>query len=256
MNHFKNDAEKGAFGEFVYENYINNHTDIYIESRRVCEHDFYLKNTAGEEFRVDVKTTIKNKTHYTGYRVSNDIQYDLVVIKNHSVYLIPDNNSPITSKEELIGNFESLYKDWQIRKKQRQKKIIKNESVFLKNLKFEIMQFGRDKGLKFRIIYRGPASNSRWGKRRPDNIIPSLEDNNKFDYTIFVQMKCENFVEVLQSLTLFKHRDFDKIPTHPSDKRQLKKGITKVIDLNEYESNQPKMLFDSLSGLFSFLNNE
>jgi len=251
---FKNDSEKGAFGEFVYQRYIRSLPGFRIEPRRICEHDFYVRNELGVEFRVDVKTTTRDLTRYMGRKGSENISYDLVVIRDERVRLFPDSSSPVAQKEILIDDVRSLYKAWKETKLAAREKGTKEQSAAVLSIKRQIYEYGEKHDLRFRLIHRGPASNTKWGKRRPDNVIPKSKDRSKYDFTIFIQMQCVNFNEVLESLYIFRHESLDEIPTFPADRRQQRKGICRVIDLDEYGKGFPESIFDSMPALFVFLN--
>ena len=252
MKQFTTQSEKGAFGEFVYRKYVKK-IGFDIKAKRICEYDFEVISN-NKIFRVDVKTTIKNITIFpNAQRVSKDIAYDLIVLREDKVYLFPDINSPIKKElllENCLGNCSDLYSEY-IEHQKKNKKLNKpEENIPLKHLKNLISDFATKYNLKISCLYRGPASERRWnGKQEPHNLVDNLI---KSDYVIFFRMTCINFEMQIKEILLFDNKDFEKIEY--SDKGFKKNGAhKKLINLDIYKIQFPSMVFSNINEIFSFL---
>ncbi len=110
--HLLNKASLAAFGEHVYLQHVLR-LGYPIQRAAAADHDFCLTILNGELLKIDVKTTCLGKRKYYGYRIADDIVYDLIVVKRDSVFLHPDDLSPLAGFGRIcIGNTDRLASQW------------------------------------------------------------------------------------------------------------------------------------------------
>jgi hypothetical protein len=62
---FENASQLGAFGEFAYRQHAVTN-GLTLEAARMLECDFLVSDKEGRQYTVDLKTTLKNATRYSG----------------------------------------------------------------------------------------------------------------------------------------------------------------------------------------------
>ena len=103
---FKNTSELGSFGEFLYLKFVRS-KGMSIEKEGIFEHDFIINN----EFIIDVKTTEKNNTKWSGKRANPEFIYDMITVNDGIVKIFPDLNSPlIYYSGHILGETNELFK--------------------------------------------------------------------------------------------------------------------------------------------------
>jgi len=252
INYFEKTSTKGAFGEFVYQDFVSK-TEFLIEPRRVCMHDFLIIDKENKYYRIDVKTTVRDIDIYpSSGRESEKIIYDLIKIIDNQVYLLPDKNSPFKEKKIFLGSFEQLLNQWNESKKNPKNNNKKfDDDELLASMKKKVKDYSMNSGYKIKFLFRGPSSKKKWSYRRPDNILKNLEIS---DFVVFIQLKCKNFRSIVDEIILLKNTDLNKIKLVDARKMQINKGILKVIDLNDYLIDFPNYKFDSIEKLIASLD--
>jgi hypothetical protein len=246
-NFFKSYAQKGAFGEFVYQLHVQR-CSIQAIPVRILEYDFLLTDALGGSHKIDVKTTAKNVNVYGGRRIRPEIIYDLVKLSDQDVILIPDKNSPLNAfgVSQRIGSFPELYDQWRearIGKKQSHGNTRDIASPIRAQLKKRISEHFSP--LKVRIVFRGEVSETRWSSL-PDNLPGTKNTILKYDVTVFIQMQTHGETELASRAFILVHSATDRLPLNDGDLRQKKKGILKVLDIASYEKEFPHLIFDSI----------
>ena len=251
MTPFKNYQQLGSFGEFCYQKFALAKM-LPIEKVGILEYDFNVATS----HKVDVKTTQTKKIKFTGKRVRADISYDLVRVADDKVTIYPDLTSPLVKfSGSVIGAIASLYEEWLLNKSIKPKPVrTSNEHKIKRNaIQQSIADIFPDK--RVRVVFRGSVSKTRWSGS-PDNLPGSTSKTQNSDMTVFVQMLTVENLEEINRIYLFYHDSFENIKMKTPNKRQLNKGIVKVIDLKWYEVNFPSFIFNSFEELKkSALNN-
>lgn len=244
---FRTTAEKGSFGEYCYMLFAKEN-GFLIRKEGILECDFIVS----DKYLIDVKTTESEKVKYVGTRISENISYDVISIKDGIVKIYPDLISPLKNfSGDVIGKTDVLLDRW--RQSKKTGKVLRSQKSIHKenrnSIKSEILDlFKKSKNEKLRIVFRGLVSNTRW-KSSPDNLPGSVSQIANNDITVFVQMKSENNAEKVSKIYIFKHIDLYKFPMKNTDQRQKNKGIEKVIDLEEFEKKFPELIFENMEGL-------
>ena len=244
MTLFNNYQKLGSFGEFCYQKFAIA-KGIPIEKVGILEYDFNVATS----HKVDVKTTQTKKTKFTGTRVRADISYDIVRVVDNEVTIYPDLTSPLVKfSGSVIGAIASLYEEWLLNKSIKTKSIrTSNDHKIRRNtIKQSIADIFPDK--KVRFVFRGSVSKTRWSSS-PDNLPGSNAKTQSSDMTVFVQMLTVGDVEEINRIYLFNHDSFKKVKMKTPDKRQVNKGVVKVIDFEWYEVNFPSFIFNSFEEL-------
>jgi len=249
----KSKSSLGSFGEFLYFEYA---TSLGFDISRVSlrEVDFVVHDKDNiKEYKIDVKTTIKNKIKYTGTRFYQDVTYDLIVIYEGMIKVVPDTTSPLLlygSRE--LGSLEEKYKVW-IEFKNANKKIKSERNDWLLSrleMKREIVNHFRRSGLVARVVFRGSVSRTRWNSS-PDNLPGSQAIISKYNITIYIQLKTEYDVEVVHRIFVLPHDKLGGMPYLPSNNRQKNKGIDNVIDWNEFKIKFNSNVFDDINKMLN-----
>jgi hypothetical protein len=150
---------------------------------------------------------------------------------------------------QQIGDLNILFGQWQ------QHKAIKTSSRSRKTTphhhnRKEITRevFEIFSPLSARVVVRGSVSEDRWSSL-PDNLPGPASVVKKYDVTVFLQMRTKVDHEDLSRMIVVFHRDLAEYPVKSSDNRQKKKGIKSVLDIINFESNFPELVFHSLDEL-------
>jgi len=249
---FSNKSQLGSFGEFVYKSHCES-LGFHIERTNYCHTDFLLRT--GESDRpqyIDVKSTLSNKKSYKGTRYHEDISYDLIVILDNELFLVPDNKSPLNKKGiYLLGSISEWMTRWQQRTeiaRTRKFRLEKKNQLELKDI------FARAGYPRIRIVERGDASGKRWSGT-VDNLPGSSKIVDGHDVTLFIEYGCEGFVEKVASIYLIWHHLLHnrKITMSKPNSRQSNKGIVEVVDLKAFKRERPELVFDGLEELKHFI---
>ena len=248
-----NDSLIGDFGEYVYQKYAQS---MGFKTNRVNmgEIDIFLKKDK-DKYEIDVKTTRNAGQGYKGTRSKErkTIIYEQVVVTPDYIIINFDKRSPFSHlKKVKIENTEINYYDWKNDKDKPTKKINKFQKI-RDEIKQNLIHILSDSDFRFRYIFRGSVSLTRWSSQ-PDSLPGSKKVITNFDYTIFIQMKySEKNLEELSEIFIFKHSEYNKtIKLIPSSARQQKKGLMHVIDKENFRKNNPKLIFDNLKSFKSY----
>jgi len=248
-----NDSLIGDFGEYVYQKYAES---MGFKTNRVNmgEIDIFLKKDK-DKYEIDVKTTRNAGQGYKGTRSKErkTIIYEQVVVTPDYIIINFDKRSPFSHlKKVKIENTEINYDDWKNDKDKPTKKINKFQKI-RDEIKQNLIHILSDSDFRFRYIFRGSVSLTRWSSQ-PDSLPGSKKVITNFDYTIFIQMKySEKNLEELSEIFIFKHSEYNKtIKLIPSNARQQKKGLMHVIDKENFRKNNPKLIFDNLKSFKSY----
>ena len=248
-----NDSLIGDFGEYVYQKYAQS---MGFKTNRVNmgEIDIFLKKDK-DKYEIDVKTTRNAGQGYKGTRSKErkTIIYEQVVVTPDYIIINFDKRSPFSHlKKVKIENTEINYYDWKNDKDKPTKKINKFQKI-RDEIKQNLIHILSDSDFRFRYIFRGSVSLTRWSSQ-PDSLPGSKKVITNFDYTIFIQMKySEKNLEELSEIFIFKHSEYNKtIKLIPSSARQQKKGLMHVIDKEDFRKNNPKLIFDNLKSFKSY----
>ena len=248
-----NDSLIGDFGEYVYQKYAQS---MGFKTNRVNmgEIDILLEKDK-DKYEIDVKTTRNAGQGYKGTRSKErkTIIYEQVVITPDYIIINFDKRSPFSHlKKVKIENTEINYTDWKNDKDKPTKRINKFQKI-RDEIKQNLINILSGSDFKFRYIFRGSVSLTRWSSQ-PDSLPGSKKVITNFDYTIFIQMKySEKNLEELSEIFIFKHSEYNKtIKLIPSSARQQKKGLMHVIDKEDFRKNNPKLIFDNLKSFKSY----
>lgn len=248
-----NDSLIGDFGEYVYQKYAQS---MGFKTNRVNmgEIDILLEKDK-DKYEIDVKTTRNAGQGYKGTRSKErkTIIYEQVVVTPDYIIINFDKRSPFSHlKKVKIENTEINYYDWKNDKDKPTKKINKFQKI-RDEIKQNLIHILSDSDFRFRYIFRGSVSLTRWSSQ-PDSLPGSKKVITNFDYTIFIQMKySEKNLEELSEIFIFKHSEYNKtIKLIPSSARQQKKGLMHVIDKEDFRKNNPKLIFDNLKSFKSY----
>ena len=248
-----NDSLIGDFGEYVYQKYAQS---MGFKTNRVNmgEIDIFLEKDK-DKYEIDVKTTRNARQGYKGTRSKErkTIIYEQVVVTPDYIIINFDKRSPFSHlKKVKIENTEINYYDWKNGKDKPTKKINKFQKI-RDEIKQNLIHILSDSDFRFRYIFRGSVSLTRWSSQ-PDSLPGSKKVITNFDYTIFIQMKySEKNLEELSEIFIFKHSEYNKtIKLIPSSARQQKKGLMHVIDKEDFRKNNPKLIFDNLKSFKSY----
>ncbi len=248
-----NDSLIGDFGEYVYQKYAQS---MGFKTNRVNmgEIDIFLKKDK-DKYEIDVKTTRNAGQGYKGTRSKErkTIIYEQVVVTPDYIIINFDKRSPFSHlKKVKIENTEINYYDWKNGKDKPTKKINKFQKI-RDEIKQNLIHILSDSDFRFRYIFRGSVSLTRWSSQ-PDSLPGSKKVITNFDYTIFIQMKySEKNLEELSEIFIFKHSEYNKtIKLIPSSARQQKKGLMHIIDKEDFRKNNPKLIFDNLKSFKSY----
>ena len=248
-----NDSLIGDFGEYVYQKYAQS---MGFKTNRVNmgEIDIFLKKDK-DKYEIDVKTTRNAGQGYKGTRSKErkTIIYEQVVVTADYIIINFDKRSPFSHlKSVKIENTEINYYAWKNDKDKPTKKINKFQKI-RDEIKQNLIHILSDSDFRFRYIFRGSVSLTRWSSQ-PDSLPGSKKVITNFDYTIFIQMKySEKNLEELSEIFIFKHSEYNKtIKLIPSSARQQKKGLMHVIDKEDFRKNNPKLIFDNLKSFKSY----
>ena len=248
-----NDSLIGDFGEYVYQKYAQS---MGFKTNRVNmgEIDIFLQKDS-EKYEIDVKTTRNTGQGYKGPRSKErkTIIYEQVVVKPDCILINFDEGSPFFYlKSVKIENTEKNYYDWKEDKDKPTKRINKFQKI-RDDIKQNLIQILSDSDFRFRYIFRGSVSLTRWSSQ-PDSLPGSKKVITNFDYTIFIQMKySETNLEELSEIFVFKHSEYNKaIKLIPSSERQQKKGLMQVIDKEDFRRNNPELIFDNIDSFKNY----
>ncbi len=253
---FKNNAELGSFGEFVYLKFVRS-KGMSIEKVGIFEHDFIINN----EFLIDVKTTQKNKSRWSGKRINPEFIYEMITVYDGLVKFFPDFNSPLVNHSgENLGEVNELFREWLEFKKENKiysKRKNKDKHTFNRELiEAQIASLFANTPLKrVRCIFRGSVSKTRWSSS-PDNLPGSLKKINENDVTVFIQMLSNNYEETISKIFLFLHDSLSEIEMKQGDKRQANKGVLNVVDLEWFAENKCDFVFNGVKDLEIFIKNK
>jgi hypothetical protein len=239
---FKNTTQQGDFGEYLYIEFCKKNK---IDCDRVNRlgRDIDLANA-----KIDVKTS-KNQKNWGDKKYKPYVKYDVIFIDkdDDSVYLYPEKDSPLRKDFYgfKLGEFADLYDEW------------KTSKYEVKD-KFDLIEYERKEFLQrvsknFRLrqlLYR--VDTHKW-IGYPDNIPGSWE---KYDATIFLRIKFDWEKDKIGEIKyyLFLSHEMDLYPDAKPTKRQRKKGIKRIIDLEEFEKTFPRNIFTNRDKLISDIN--
>jgi hypothetical protein len=201
---------------------------------------------------VDVKASLKDKLKYQGKRYQDKIAYELMLFLQGEISLCPDQNSPLHNKgRHSLGSITEWLSKWDKNTEVTNKRECRLDSSSLNNIK---QLFSKANYPRIRIVERGDASWKRW-TGTVDNLPGSTRVVNNNDATIFIEFRCEDFVEKVSKIHLIWHHLLDnkKIKMSKPSSRQAKKGIIEVIDLKVFASEYPELVFESLDDLMSYI---
>ena len=248
-----NDSLIGDFGEYVYQKYAQS---MGFKTNRVNmgEIDILLEKDK-DKYEIDVKTTRNAGQGYKGTRSKErkTIIYEQVVVTPDYIIINFDKRSPFSHfKKVKIENTEINYYDWKNDKDKPTKKINKFQKI-RDEIKQNLIHILSDSDFRFRYIFRGSVSLTRWSSQ-PDSLPGSKKVITNFDYTIFIQMKySETNLEELSEIFVFKHSEYNKaIKLIPSSERQQKKGLMQVIDKEDFRRNNPELIFDNIDSFKNY----
>jgi len=253
MNNFENNAQLGAFGEYVYMEH-SKALGFKIERTNLCHTDYYLEEQNKNNFYyVDVKSTTSDRTKYFGKRYHDEIVYESILVLRDRVIFVPDKISPFFGLgRKDLGTLSGWMDAWGARNDKSAKRIRKISETNLKGLKtaFENSVFP-----KMRLVERGDASGKRWSGTI-DNLPGTTSTIDKYDATLFIEYGCENFKEKINKIYLILHHLLrsDSIKMIKSNSRQLKKGLTHHIDILSFEKDYPQFVFEQITSLEKFIN--
>ena len=252
LNLLTNKSHIGSLGEFAYEKFAIL-KGFEIKKTGILEHDFLINDC----YKIDVKSTKVNKSKFNGKRVSESINYDLIVFRDDKVFLLPDKGSPLKKfYGECLGDFEKIYTQWQDWRKQNTTRsntrgnAVRNAR---KEIKKELLYLSKFIG-NIRVIFRGSVSQTRWSSA-PDNLPGSNSVQHKFKATFFVQMQTKEEFEIITDIYYFDHAAIEKFPFLAPDSRQSKKGIARVIDLQQFKLSAPQFVFSDLEMVKNYFQN-
>lgn len=250
---FNSKSSLGNFGEFLYFEYVSS-LGFEIHKVGLREVDFIVHNKSkNKDYKVDVKTTLKSKSKYTGTRFHGDISYDLIVVHDGVIKIFPDINSPLSLYgASKLGSLEEKYEVWNEFKNSNTKIHSKTNEWSLGRLKIknEIVDCFNNLGVKARVIFRGSVSRTRWNSS-PDNLPGSKAVIQRFDVTVYIQLKSEADTELIHCLYVIFHDKLNEMPFLPSNNRQKNKGIEKVIDWDKFRIALPANVFYDLQAMLS-----
>jgi hypothetical protein len=252
MYQFDNKSQLGAFGEFVYMEYSQS-LGIKIERTNLCHTDYYLEDKDKNKFYyVDVKSTVSDRSKYSGKRYHDEIVYELVLVLGQRVLLVPDKLSPFNDfGRKDLGSLSDWMSKWNSHSGGIAKRERKINSADFDDLR---SAFKNSSIPKMRLVERGDASGKRWSGT-VDNLPGTDSVIKKYDATVFIEYKCDNFKEKINRIYLILHSllQADSIKMIKSNSRQLKKGLTQHVDLVNFEKDYPKYIFDGLNSLSAYL---
>jgi hypothetical protein len=248
-----NDQLKGSFGEYIYREFAKSKNFKVIQTN-IAETDVELYLN-GIKYIIDVKATETDTDGYKGIRSKKNIVYEQIVITNNYAKINPDTNSPFKNytKEDLIlKNIDELFQKWKNNK--NVEKPINSYQKYRNEIKKKISHLFKEKNINIRVVCRGSVSLTRWSAK-PDNLPGSQKMIDKYPATVFVQLGYnDNQNEKISNIFFINHKDLGKkIKLIEPDKRQKKKGITKVIDFKAFREEIPELIFKNLSDLASFV---
>lgn len=248
-----NKQKKGSFGEYIYREFAKS-KKFEVSQTNIVDTDVKLKFNE-IEYEVDVKTTEINSGGYKGARYRENILYEQVVITNSYAKINPDNNSPFKKydkKDLIINNIDELFNEWKNFKNVN--KPTNSYQNFRNEIKKKVYDLFIKKNITVRVVCRGSVSLTRWSAK-PDNLPGSQKIIDKYPATVFVQFAYkDNQSEKISNIFYIDHKDIgEKIKLIEPDKRQKKKGVSKVIDFEAFKRDIPELVFKNLSDLETFV---
>ena len=251
--HDLNDQQLGDFGEYIYQSYAQS---MGFKTNRINmgETDIILEKDS-EKYEIDVKATRKIGQGYKGPRSKDrkSVIYEQVVVNPDYILINFDERSPFFNLKSIkIDNTEKNFFDW----KNDNFKPKKRKNIFQKirdEIKQNLIDILSDSDFRFRYIFRGSVSLTRWSSK-PDSLPGSKKVITNFDYTIFIQMKySETRLEELSEIFVFEHFQYNKkIKLIPSSVRQQKKGFMQVIDKEDFRRNNPELIFNDIDSFKTY----
>ena len=241
-NPFENNSQQGEFGEYLYIKFCKEYN---IGCNRVNKfgRDIDLANA-----KIDVKTS-RTKKNWSDKKYKPYVKYDVIFIDidSDSVYLYPEKDSPLRKDfyGVRLGELTDLYDEWKTNQYE--------EKATLDPIEQERKEFLQRVSKKFRLrplLYR--VDTHKW-IGYPDNIPGSWE---KYDATIFLRIKFDWEKDKIGEIKyyLFLSHEMDSYPDARPTKRQRKKGIKRIIDLEEFEKTFPRNIFTNRDILISDIN--
>lgn len=241
-----NDQLLGDFGEFIYRKYAES-KNFEAHQTNVAETDVELIKD-NKSYLIDVKSSWIKEGGYKGKRSRNNVFYDQVSIQEDFIKIFPDKESPLfENKEIIIFDTDKYFAEWKSKKKNTKKN--KNSyQKYRQELKEKIKSFFKEsKKIDIRVVIRGSVSLTRWSAK-PDNLPGSEKMINKYPATVFIQLNYKNErEEEISKIFFIDHNELGKkIKLIDADNRQQKKGISKVIDFNDFTLNNNEYVFLNL----------
>lgn len=241
-NPFENNSQQGEFGEYLYIKFCKKNN---IDCNRVNKfgRDIDLANA-----KIDVKTS-RTKKNWSDKKYKPYVKYDVIFIDrdSDSVYLYPEKDSPLRKDfyGVRLGELTDLYDEWKTNQYE--------EKATLDPIEQERKEFLQRVSKKLRLrplLYR--VDTHKW-IGYPDNIPGSWE---KYDATIFLRIKFDWEKDKIGEIKyyLFLSHEMDLYPDAKPTKRQRKKGIKRIIDLEEFEKTFPRNIFTNRDILISDIN--
>ena len=242
-----NNTNLGNFGEFIYRGYLEK-LNFEVEQVNTQETDVRLKKL-NKVYLVDVKSTRSLKGIYNGKRSKNNVIYERVLILNDIAIIFPDKTSPLYNFNQsiIIKNINKKFNDF--RKANREKRNIANRNNAHKSYwdnKMKIIEnLFYKKKYKVRARYRGTSNLKGWSDK-PDNIPGKEKVINKFDATIFIQLKDNKNMDAIKKIYFIPHKLLGiKIALAQPTQRQIKNGFDKILDWGDFNNHNKDLIFNS-----------
>lgn len=251
---FTNCSQLGSFGEFVYKRFVEQQ-GYKVERTNFCHTDF-LVSIAHERFYVDVKSFPRKNDRYRGRRHHSEIIYDMILVYDGVVHIVPDDRSPFKSLgAQKIESLETLVDAWRTKTASPGKK----RGVGAGDVRNDLAEAFAAAGFPdWRLVERGDASRTRWSGT-VDNLPGTLSTIDTYDATLFIQYGCEFsggvFTQSKVEFMLFPHRMIGdgQVPMRTPNKRQQDKGIERVVDLQKFRHEHSELVFKRIEDLKSYL---
>ena len=238
---FKNNSEKGDFGEYLYIKFCKKN-NIPVKRLNRFGRDIDLANA-----KIDVKTSNSLK-NWRDKKYKPYVRYDVIFINeaNNSVYLYPEKDSPLRKDfyEIKLGEFNYLFNQW---KNNPLEKMPRYDAI--KEVRNEIQERVSEK-FRSRILYR--IDTHQW-KGYPDNVPGSWE---KYDATIFLKIKFDWERDEVGEIQyyLFLSNEMDLYSYEEPTKRQRDKGYEKNINWKKFQKTFSRNIFNDIDKLINYIN--
>ncbi len=253
----------GNFGEYVYRRFAEGE-GYTVYKFGIQERDFEISAPGCDRvWSVDVKATRTGVHPYSGKRFIPGCLYEMVCISDDgNVYLSADEKSPFAGKARRLGALAELYKLWQEgrleRKNVRHLKSGKVDPYRARRKKIGSIikaAYKESMGQRVRVVWRGRVSKTRWSSS-PDNLPGSASTIARHDATVFIQTDTQDNQEQIDCLIFIQHGHIDDLPLKAPDARQVRKGIRRVLDVQQYIERFPQNSYRSLETLLASIKKD